>query len=81
RLVAEGGRLIIADFAPHDVEFLREQHQHRRLGFTDGEIGRWLEAAGLSRVKVLALPPAEGQRLTVKIWSAERARQPQRRAA
>lgn len=81
RLVAEGGRLIIADFAPHDVEFLREQHQHRRLGFTDQEIGRWLEAAGLSDVKATALPPAEGQRLTVKIWSAERARQPQRRAA
>lgn len=81
RLVAEGGRLIIADFAPHDVEFLREQHQHRRLGFTDAEMGRWLEAAGLSSVKAAALPPAEGQRLTVKIWSAERARQPQRRAA
>jgi ArsR family transcriptional regulator len=81
RLVAEGGRLIIADFAPHDVEFLREQHQHRRLGFTDAEIERWLEAAGLSSVKAAALPPAEGQRLTVKIWSAERARQPQRRAA
>src|SRR5690606_23523214 len=32
RVVATGGRLIIVDFAPHALEFLREQHQHRRLG-------------------------------------------------
>jgi SAM-dependent methyltransferase len=38
RLVADGGLLLIADFAPHDHEFLRENHQHRRLGFADAEI-------------------------------------------
>ena len=32
RLVAPGGRLLIIDFAPHALEFLREAHQHRRLG-------------------------------------------------
>jgi len=29
RLVAPSGRLLIVDFAPHDLEYLREQHQHR----------------------------------------------------
>ncbi|MCX7587326.1 ArsR/SmtB family transcription factor [Phenylobacterium sp. 58.2.17] len=81
RLVAEGGRLLIIDFAPHHLEFLREQHQHRRLGFAEPEMARWLEDAGLSDVRVTALPPARAEGLTVKIWVAERARLPQRSAA
>ena len=81
RLVAPGGRLLIVDFAPHKLEFLREQHQHRRLGFPEAEMERWLRDAGLSRVKAAALPPADDAGLTVKIWTAERGRQPQRSAA
>lgn len=81
RLVAEGGRLIIVDFAPHTLEFLREQHQHRRLGFSEAEMARWLGEAGLSDIRATALPPARQEGLTVKIWVAERARMPQRSAA
>jgi ArsR family transcriptional regulator len=81
RIVAQGGRLIIADFAPHRLEFLREQHQHRRLGFGEPEMGRWLGEAGLGNVRVTALPPARKEGLTVKIWTAERGRQSQRSAA
>ncbi len=33
RLVSPGGKLLIVDFAPHDMEQMREEHQHRRLGF------------------------------------------------
>ena len=51
RLVAPGGRLLIVDFAPHELECLREEHQHRRLGFADEEIGRWLAEAGLDAVR------------------------------
>jgi ubiquinone/menaquinone biosynthesis C-methylase UbiE/DNA-binding transcriptional ArsR family regulator len=81
RIVAQGGRLIIADFAPHGLEFLREQHQHRRLGFSEPEMARWLDDAGLGKVRVTALPPARKQGLTVKIWTAERGRERQRSAA
>ncbi|HZZ31259.1 MAG TPA: metalloregulator ArsR/SmtB family transcription factor [Phenylobacterium sp.] len=81
RIVAPGGRLIIADFAPHRLEFLREQHQHRRLGFAEPEMARWLSEAGLGHVRVSALPPVRDGGLTVKIWTAERAREPQRSAA
>jgi ubiquinone/menaquinone biosynthesis C-methylase UbiE/DNA-binding transcriptional ArsR family regulator len=81
RLVAEGGRLIIVDFAPHKLEYLREQHQHRRLGFADAEMERWLHEAGLAKVRADALPPVRGEGLTVKIWTAERVRQSQRSAA
>jgi ArsR family transcriptional regulator len=71
RLVAAGGRLLIVDFAPHDLEFLRAEHRHRRLGFSDEEMGRWLEEAGLRARRPAALKPAE-QGLTVKIWTGER---------
>jgi ubiquinone/menaquinone biosynthesis C-methylase UbiE/DNA-binding transcriptional ArsR family regulator len=71
RLVVPGGRLLIVDFAPHEMEELREQHQHRRLGFTDEEIGLWLAEAGLVSVPPVALPP-DTAGLTVTIWSAVR---------
>jgi ArsR family transcriptional regulator len=71
RLVAPGGRLLIVDFAPHDLEFLRAEHRHRRLGFGDDEIEGWLAAAGLGRVRRRSLPPSTAGGLTVKVWSAE----------
>jgi ArsR family transcriptional regulator len=81
RLVAPAGRLLIVDFAPHGLEFLREQHQHRRLGFADDEIERWLLGAGLGKIKVATLPPTSQPGLTVKIWTAERGQAPVRSAA
>jgi ArsR family transcriptional regulator len=81
RIVREGGRLVIVDFAPHRLEFLREQHQHRRLGFSDEEIGRGLAAGGLTLEDTATLPPAGGEGLTVKIWAALRAPKELRSAA
>lgn len=72
RLVAPGGRLLIVDFAPHGHEFLRSQHQHRRLGFTDEEMARWLEAGGLVGAVEDTLPSIDGEGLTVKIWTGAR---------
>jgi SAM-dependent methyltransferase len=80
RITAPGGRLIIVDFAPHKLEFLREQHAHRRLGFSDAEIRRWL-GEGAFDVHVETLPPARDAGLTVKIWTAQRAAARQRTAA
>ncbi len=39
---------MIADFAPHALEFLREEYAHHRLGFADREVQTWLAAAGLT---------------------------------
>jgi ubiquinone/menaquinone biosynthesis C-methylase UbiE/DNA-binding transcriptional ArsR family regulator len=74
RVLAPGGRLLIVDFAPHALEHLREQHQHRRLGFSHDEIGRWLEGAGLAGEAPVVLPSARADGLTVVVWAASAAR-------
>ena len=80
RLVMPGGRLLIVDFAPHDIERLRDEHQHRRLGFADDEIRRWLTDAGLKPSAPIALPPDQDG-LTVIIWTAQRPAQSARKTA
>jgi ubiquinone/menaquinone biosynthesis C-methylase UbiE/DNA-binding transcriptional ArsR family regulator len=81
RLVAPGGRLLIIDFAPHGLEFLRSQHQHRRLGLSDEEVLLWLDAAGLDGQVSETLPTADGQGLTIKIWTGSRPANTNRSAA
>jgi ArsR family transcriptional regulator len=73
RLLKPGGRLVIVDFAPHGLEFLREEHAHRRLGFSDAEIAEWCDAAGVTRPKAMALAPEKSGALTVKIWAGSKA--------
>ncbi|MFX4223871.1 MAG: ArsR/SmtB family transcription factor [Thalassobaculum sp.] len=70
RVLKPGGRAILVDFAPHDLEELRDQHTHRWLGFSEDEIARMAGAAGLT------LEPAgrlAGDPLTVCLWSARKA--------
>src|SRR5262245_8387063 len=49
RVLAPGGRLLIVDFAPHELEFLRDQFAHERLGFSTQQVGQWLSDCGLER--------------------------------
>lgn len=73
RLLKPGGRLVIVDFAPHTLEFLREEHAHRRLGFADSEIADWCAAADIAQLKTTALAPQKSGALTVKIWVGDKA--------
>lgn len=73
RLLSPGGRLVIVDFAPHELEFLREAHAHRRLGFADRDIEAPAAAAGLSLIERRHLPPEgaprpQGERLRIALW-------------
>ncbi|NIR28191.1 MAG: metalloregulator ArsR/SmtB family transcription factor [Gammaproteobacteria bacterium] len=72
RVLRPRGRLLVVDFAPHDLEFLRTEHAHRRLGISDEAVSGWCRAAGLdvSPVVHLAGEPGAGQTLTVSLWLA-----------
>jgi ubiquinone/menaquinone biosynthesis C-methylase UbiE len=69
RVLGPGGRLLIADFAPHGREELRSRDAHTRLGFSDEQVAGWFEAAGLSLARTETL---EGGELTVKLWLGRR---------
>ncbi len=75
RVLATGGRLLIADFAPHDREELRARDAHTRLGFADAQIEGWFAAAGLLPARTETL---EGGELTVKLWLGRKAGEPWR---
>jgi len=69
RLLAPEGRLLIADFAPHEREELRTEDAHARLGFADAQIGHWYDDAGLA---LEAVEELKGGELTVKLWLGRR---------
>src|SRR5262245_18894056 len=72
RVLAASGRLPVVDFAPHELEFLREEYAHRRLGFAPDTVAQWLSAVGLDLVLHRSLPPEPGSdgKIAVSLWLA-----------
>jgi ubiquinone/menaquinone biosynthesis C-methylase UbiE/DNA-binding transcriptional ArsR family regulator len=74
-LLAPGGRLLIVDFAPHSLEFLRTDHAHRRLGLRSDYVVVWLDQAGLDLGTTCTIEPDlgiardHGELLTVSLWT------------
>lgn len=72
RALRPGGRLVVVDFAPHEHEFLREKHAHRRLGFSRDEINEMFAQMGLEIVagRDLGARRRDADKLTVSLWIA-----------
>ena len=72
RILIPGGQLIIVDFTPHDLEFLRETRGHRRLGISEHDMTEWASAAGLilNPPRSFAPPASLEQGLNVNLWTA-----------
>ena len=73
RILQPEGRLLIVDFAPHELESLRSEHAHRRLGISTEQITGWFNRAGLTLQQHELLPPPwlkEQTGLTVSVWLA-----------
>lgn len=83
RLLVPGGRLLVIDFAPHDLEFLRTDHGHRRLGVRHDAMEDWVAQAGLSVEPPRSFDPPDpdGPGLTVNIWRATKPALTKARAA
>jgi ubiquinone/menaquinone biosynthesis C-methylase UbiE/DNA-binding transcriptional ArsR family regulator len=57
RLLKPGGRLLITDMVAHDRDEYRQQMGHVWLGFSEQQVTRYLQAAGLTNPRVTPLPP------------------------
>lgn len=69
RLLKPGGEILIVDFAPHDLEFLRAEHAHRRLGLSREQMAGWAAIAGLDVLSMRDFPSDTKDRgLTVCLW-------------
>jgi ArsR family transcriptional regulator len=58
---------MIVDFLPHNFEKLRDEHAHRRLGFSDSEVSEWCKATVLNLTKTEIM---KGSELDIAIWIA-----------
>jgi ubiquinone/menaquinone biosynthesis C-methylase UbiE len=68
RALRPGGEMLIVDFAPHELEFLRTHHAHRRLGLSEAQMAGWAKAADLAVLDTKCFPPANAEGLTVCLW-------------
>lgn len=71
RVVAEGGRLLVAEFGQHADESLRDRFGDRWLGFSEAELLAWIRDAGFTVEATRHFSPAKGP--AVMICQAVRA--------
>ena len=69
RVLAPGGKLLLADYAAHGHEELRTRYHHARLGFEEEALAAMLSAAGLRSSLVSR---HKGPELTVMLWEGRK---------
>ena len=83
RILKPGGKLLIVDFAPHEFEFLRNEHAHERLGISNQLMLKWLRDTKLTlqSKRDLEPPPSDDKKLTVTMWLARNDDRPKKSTA
>lgn len=66
------GAVVVVDFAPHEMEFLRTEQAHRRLGLSEAQMDVWARAVGLAVTGFRQFAPDTQGGLTVCLWRLER---------
>lgn len=73
RILRPGAGLLIVDFASHNVEALRDDYGHVRLGYARDEVVHWCEQAGLRVAEIADYTPRKisgVETLTTTAWAA-----------
>ncbi|MFN0264322.1 ArsR/SmtB family transcription factor [Tepidamorphus sp. 3E244] len=73
-ILVPGGMLMIVDFKPHELEFLRTEQAHRRLGFSTAQLSGWISEAGgklTGSVSIGAPARSPDRRLSVGLWTGQ----------
>ena len=74
--LSPGGLVVIVDFAPHDLDELRVEHNHQWMGFSDAQIERWCDEAWIEIIENHHLTPVDStaadKPLTVSVWVGRR---------
>ena len=52
RVLAPNGRLVILDLVAHDEDWVRDEFEHRHLGFREADMRRWFTAAKLDATTI-----------------------------
>ena len=55
RAVRPGGRVVLVDFVPHELEWMRQELGVLWLGFDMADVRRWLADTGLSSIRIDAI--------------------------
>ncbi len=72
-ILEDDGRVLVVDFAPHELEFLRRNDAHRRLGLSERQMENWAGAAGLQIDFFEKFENGEDERgLSVCLWMLSR---------
>ncbi|HJN24779.1 MAG TPA: metalloregulator ArsR/SmtB family transcription factor [Rhodospirillales bacterium] len=69
RTLRPEGLMLLVDFAPHELESLRDEHKHWRLGFDDEEVASWFLSNNMDLLKTEKLV---GDPLTVTVWLGQK---------
>jgi ArsR family transcriptional regulator len=76
RILRPGARLLVLDLREHDQRWVRARFGDQRLGFTDAELERLLQHAGLREVRVQVGARQTGDPFVVLIASGVKAQIP-----